>query len=58
MIFTKKNNIREYASDDSIEKLSNYIIKLNPRIISFYTLCETFPLTCYLAKCISKKIGK
>ncbi|MDD7767092.1 MULTISPECIES: B12-binding domain-containing radical SAM protein [Anaerococcus] len=51
--YYKENNIKEFYKDDTIIKLASYIKSLKPKIVSFYTVCETFPLTSYLAETLS-----
>ncbi|MCI7238704.1 MAG: radical SAM protein [Anaerococcus sp.] len=53
--FYNDNDIGNYYTLESIEKVGNHILELDPKIISLYTVCETFPLTCLLAKYIKSK---
>ena len=44
------DNLKEKNIENIIDNMSSYIIKKMPRIIDFYTVCESFPMTILLAK--------
>lgn len=36
--------------NDNLDRMANYIYNLNPKIVGFYTICNTYPFTILLAR--------
>lgn len=48
------DNLKEKNIEKIIDNMSSYVIKKMPRIIDFYTVCESFPMTILLAVKVAK----
>lgn len=42
--------------DDNLNRMADYIVRISPLAIGFYTICNTYPITIALAKRIRKKM--
>lgn len=54
---TLYNQKKFFYTDDvneNIQEMAEYICRLNPRIASFYTICNTYPITILLAEKIKE----
>ena len=52
----EKNIPFERTVDDTLRAMTEYIIDREPKIIDFYTVCDTFPLTIALAENVKAKL--